>query len=310
MSSAKTHPVIEESIRLRSRTLALIWDKSCRFHTLRATIKNFLDRGLRDGVLDIKSRKSKHKIEFRKYIVVQGQYGIELVVQDFGGPENHLSQFKEYCIQSGIEFILDQEDDENNVNVLRIDCAKDIDKAHSLLIVLFSEILGLPANCKFDIEERDVSPWMEVIDSPDQRPSPPDEGIKLNDEWLARVSGMRPRSSALSGLASLCKFAGLVGLVATLVFQKGDWAGVTAYISSTVLHVPWSGLVSFILLLIGFLAIFTDAYWRLPKRTGSEVKLVPIPKTFRGMLLVLLGRPINWISVCLLAFAIYSWISV
>jgi hypothetical protein len=286
-----------------------MWDTGLRLDTLYGEIGLFLDRGLNGGVLRIRERKSKRSVQLRKYIASKGMYGMELVFQNPDECEDYLERMRNYCTRTQTPSQVEARRDTDGGALIRIDCGKDVDQAHRLLVVFLVDVLGLPANSRFDIETENVSPWMEVIDSPDQKPAAEADRLRLFDEWSKRRSGVSVVSTTVLALVGICQIFGILALLTTLIFQQDDWSGVSISFAGIIIKIPWAGLISALFIMIGFLAICTDLFWRKP-RIGGGLALDPIPKSVGGALRIFRHRPIYWVSVAILAIAFYTWTSV
>ncbi len=309
MSNAEYHSVIQKAVKSRSRFPVSMWDHALRLDTLYGEIDLFLDRGLNGGVLRIRERKSKRSVQLRKYIASKDMYGMELVFQNPDQCEDYLERMRNYCNQTQTPSQVEARPDSDGGALIRIDCGKDVDRAHRLLIVILVDVLGLPANSRFDIETENVSPWMEVIDSPDQQPAAEADRLRLFDEWSKRKSGFGVVSTTVFALVGICQIFGILGLLTTLIFQQDDWSGVSISIIGIIIKMPWAGLISALFIMIGFLAICTDSFWSKPRK-GGGLAFDPIPKSVGGALWIFRHRAIYWVIVAILAIAFYTWTSV
>lgn len=285
------------------------WLFSPRFSSLRSVLETFLDRGLNGASLRIQENRTRFKLQFQKYIVSKGVYGFNLLINYTNESKKYFPEIGDYCVQHKILFNVDELTDNETSKCIRIDCGKDVDKAHVLLNDILKDVIGLPPNSKFSIDWEKISPWREVIDSPEQEPAPASEGLKLTEDWFRRRSGPGPWPSGPFVVALFFQIFGVLGLILTLLLQEDDWSGVTIAVFDALLEVPWSGLISVLFVLFGFLAIFSDMYWAIPKKRG-EKGFDTVPSSLRGALLVFWGRPINWVSILLIFAGVYSWLTV
>ena len=302
----EAHPAIQESFRHRPSFLKSFWDRDGRFDTLRLSLDSLLHRGLDGATLQIEDRESRQAIEVRKYIHAEKRYGIELLLDRNVREMPGFSRYEKLCKEEGVPFRLDNLEDHNHSGKIRVDFGKSVDDAEQLVASFLADVLNLHAGSRFVTNIEGLSPWLETIDSPNQKVAAPLEGIRSTDEWLRRREGAGFLSGVYVAFASLCQLLGMVGLLVTLLFQTTDWSGFTLSLLSKQLSVPWFGAVSIILVLIGFSAVFSNIYWLMPNTGGTEVHAT-VPKSLRGLAFVYFGRPINWIAIGLLALVILSW---
>lgn len=276
-----------------------------RYDALRAELRSLRDRGLNGAELQITAKGSPHNVRFYKYIGADGGYGIELVLEENGEPNDPWAKFKEYCINAEVPATHYQMADNSGRYLLRIDCERNVEKARQLLFVIMRDILQYPENTGFEIFAQKISPWMEVIEEPDQEPADPRTGMKLNQQWFRTKFGSPLWMTLLELLMVSGIFIGTVGLLITMIFVPDNfqhiitirWAGVGV-------RMPTIGIIFIFLILFGFSAVFLDSYYIISKNNGERHR---IPKSFRGVLRAFFGRPANWLAIVVVIVACIRW---
>ena len=307
MDCEHTHPVVIEAEEHRRRWRDVLSRRIPGFDSLRSILDSFLSRGLDGAILEIKDKNTGTSAQFRKFIVSKGQYGVEIRLKINRKFEPKLRELEMFCAQMGVTGRMANSTGAE-AKCLVADFGKDLDKAHAVLVHFLADLHGLSPDSRFAVHWENVSPWNEVIDAPGQEPLSDSEGIKLTKDQYRRATGASMRSATLMGLAALAQVFGIAGIIFSLIFHSDPTSTLTA-MAGLYFNAPIIGLVSMALILIGFLAIFTDMYWLSPKKNDPGRNIL-LSKTPKGAFLVFWGRPINWISFAVMVVAMIRWISI
>lgn len=308
MTGDKKRPATEKTSDSLSRKGLQLWHPGCRYEDLLGLLEDFLKRGLNGGILKIRHREAGCEIEFHKYILRKGQYGVRLCIILLEINKDCWSQFRNYCSQKNILYT-DTMHAHEAAGLMCIDCGHDINKAYALLTVILRDILDIPSNSVFEVSGELISPWMEVIDSPDQKPASPEKGIMLNAEWHRKTFGVGVSSTLALLFSGISYLIGTLGLLWTLLFRDDSWSTLEVYVLSGVfVQIPIFGIISIFFIFVGLVGLSIIVYRDTPKdhtrATGIERTV-----TRRGMCLSIARRPMTWITAALLVSACISWIS-
>lgn len=287
-------------------SLFVVWDFAKRFDELQKAIEEFSNRGLHGASLIVRHVKSKNFISLHKYIESRGVYRIEMSFSFRADHKGSYKKFAEYMNASNLHFDVDPTPiSVRDVNI-RADFGRDIFIIGEAISYIFREILRLPGDEKFDIEVDNISLWHEIIDTPGQEPAGRVEGFEVTDRWYTRTEGYSMLSATACGLLVIVQMLGIIGLIFTLFFQSENWKSTHIAVGTFDLSVPWPGLVSVCLILLGFLHVLTDPFWVEPKK-GQEAGYVRIPRTVKNAFRFIVRGPLNWLIIGLLAAAVYVW---
>lgn len=103
---------------------------------------DLLRRGFSDGYLIISHIRSKTFIQFRKYILKKGEYGIELSFPKAPWSEKYFSDLVDYCREKEIQFELIDARDSGELDFLDIDFGKDVALAFKTVQVILLDIFN------------------------------------------------------------------------------------------------------------------------------------------------------------------------
>lgn len=122
---------------------------------------------LRRGFIVIEARNSEHFIQFRKYILRNGEIGLELGFTDASWSKAHFPKLRETLTANGIPFRETRETYDDFVTLIQVDCGQDIDRATYLARLCFFDLFGLSEDTLFRSSPTNYSELHDDVDDPD-----------------------------------------------------------------------------------------------------------------------------------------------
>ena len=269
-------------------------------------VSEFLSRGLQGSTFTVRNKKSKEAVLLTKQIKSKGDYGLELLLSIEGEPRNNVHLLEEYITNLKTPKISIDRNESEKETQIRVDLGRDVHTTDKVIKYIFENVFRRPVGSKYRLAAENISPWQEVIDSPDQEPAGKIEGGEINDRWMRQNAGFGIASGTAHGLLIWVQLFGAIGLVITLIFQEPDWSGVGSTFGGLHVSIPWLDLISICFILVGLLAIFTESFWVDPKK-GMLSGYSRVPRTVKNGFLRLVGDLLNWIYLSLIAVAFYRW---
>ena len=243
------------------------------FDKMPEVIKWALRYCLNRGIIVIEDRNSEHFIQFRKYILRNGEIGLE-----FGFPEApwstaYFPQLRDAMTASGTSFRETRETYGRVTAFLHVDCGNDIDKAVALADLCFFKIFCLAPDARFKSRPSNYSILYEDVEDPDYvNPSSTSEWWSL---WRAKEQVEGRPGPALTLMAGAFMAGFLICYPALWVFwfladrAPPEWQLEIHSFRLEGSHSTWILLLIFCTLVIGI-----SRAWRKLTQT-----LTPRPRT-------------------------------
>ena len=137
---------------------------------LEQPLAHILRCGYHGGHLTIRHTESDRWIKFRKFIVAEGEYGLELCFPNMPWSNDYFERLREYCVESQTPFVIERDDTAQPTESLVIGCGTDLSMACALARVVLARMFSLPMDTKYCAEPDHYSGFDELIDNPNQRP--------------------------------------------------------------------------------------------------------------------------------------------
>jgi hypothetical protein len=289
-------------------SLSELWNFGKNANKLLDTLEEFLNRGLQNSSMIVLDRKSTETVQLKKYFEPDGGYGIKLEFSMERDSQAQITVLENFLAHLETPLKSCEIQNAETQTTFKINTGKDILTTAEIVTFIFKDILQRPDDSAFTISADEISPWHEVIDSPTQRPANKIDGAELNDKWMRLRDGYGVVSNAVFAYLMLIQGVGVIGLLATLIFQEPEWSGITMTLGAFNISIPWLGLISVCFIALGYLYVFTNAFWVLPKQ-APQSGYVKYPRTLKNGFLLLFGGPLSWIYIGLIVIAFYSWSS-
>lgn len=212
---------------------------------------------LHQGSIDISDRNSEHFVQFQKYILLNGKYGLEFCLPKTGWSKPYFSKLRDTLTADGVLFQESRESDEDVTALIRVDCGQDIDKATDLARRCFFEIFDLAQDTRFKLEASNFSTSHDDIDGPvssDPRVSEFWNGFRDARRW----DGMED-PSPFSIIIKSIVFGGFVFFVYPALWwswlvangSPPDWNLSVGSIQLTGSNATWVLMLTYFVLLVG-----------------------------------------------------------
>ena len=153
------------------------------FDKMPEVIKRALRYCLNRGVIVIEDRNSEHFIQFRKYILRNGEIGLELGFPEAPWSTAYFPQLRDTLTASGTSFRETREPYGKVTGFIHVDCGKDIDNAVDLAHLCFFEIFDLAPDTRFKSKLSNYSNLNDDVDDPDYVDPPTSEWWSI---WRAK----------------------------------------------------------------------------------------------------------------------------
>jgi len=122
---------------------------------------------LNRGFIIIEDRNSEHFIQFRKYILRDGEIGLELGFPEAPWSAAYFPELRDALANSGTSFREARETSGKVTAFIHVDCGQDIDQAVGLTRLCFFEIFGLGTDTRFKSTPSNYSSLYDNVDDPD-----------------------------------------------------------------------------------------------------------------------------------------------
>ena len=122
---------------------------------------------LHQGFVVIEDRDSEHFVQFRKYILRNGEYGLELGFPEVGWSKAYFPKLRDALTADGTPFRETRETRGEVTAFIHVDCGQDIDMAVDLARRCFFDIIGLALNTRFKSSPSNYSVLHDHVDDPD-----------------------------------------------------------------------------------------------------------------------------------------------
>jgi len=122
---------------------------------------------LNQGFIVIQDRNSEHFVQFRKYILRNGGYGLELGFPEAPWSRTYFPKLRDALTAEGTPFRETRESQGEVTAFIHVDCGQDIDRAVELARLCIFDIFGLGADCRFKSSPSNYSVLYDVVDDPD-----------------------------------------------------------------------------------------------------------------------------------------------
>lgn len=140
-------------------------------------LSHLLRSGLHHATYQFGELGTDERLEFKKYIHAPGDYGIELIYRRKTGRDETFRKVNAQCEASGLPVRIETTSKKQIPKTLRVHLGQNIDQACRLAESLWTEVLCLSADTPRSFKGRDISPYGELIDRPDQEILPYREGM-------------------------------------------------------------------------------------------------------------------------------------
>lgn len=269
--------------------------RSRDFNEVKAWLSSLLRRGYDGGSVVFTHKKTDRSIGFRKYIVNDGGYGLELFVPQPTSFSVSIPKLKDCCEELGFGW---RETEESPVGqtseVLLVDCARDVERAFDLAHRIWTGVFSLSTDTFYEREGSQISPHDELVDS---RNHPKISDDEIRDEEYRRSAARirRDYSMSINAFASCFILPSLSFLFSILALpiaallsmnRSPDWV-------ITLGEITFGGsTASLVLLLVYCLSLVayrrTNKWLNLPKSQKSRTQRI----FAAGFRVVVLGLPI------------------
>lgn len=155
---------------------------------------------LNRGFIVIEDRDSEHFVQFRKYILRNGEYGLELGFPEAPWSKAYVPKLRDTLTADGLPFRETREFIGDVTAFIHVDCGQDIDMAVDLTRRCFFDIFGLASDSRFKSSPSNVSALQDHVDNPDY------ENSSLRQFWPAwradwRAKGLADPKLLMTGAA-------------------------------------------------------------------------------------------------------------
>ncbi len=105
-------------------------------------------------------------LQFRKYIRAKGDYGIELGFPDADWSRAYVAPLHAWCVRNNTPLMTVVEQGSVSMNVIYVDCGRDVEKACRLVKGIMAEVFGLPFDGLYRCYEHGIDPLGTRINAP------------------------------------------------------------------------------------------------------------------------------------------------
>ena len=142
-------------------------------------LRTVLKRCLNGGSVVIEDRRTGQFVQFRKYILAKGDYGLELGFPDAPWSRAFFPKLRDALTAKSIRFRETGRSAGDITNFLHVDCGKDIAKAVEISRLCFFGIFNLARDTRFKSTLSDYASLDEQVDDPNFK----DHGLKWWSVW-------------------------------------------------------------------------------------------------------------------------------
>jgi len=148
---------------------------------LEIPIHAILKRGYNGGFLVIQPIGSRFFLQFSKYILKKGIYGIELNFPKVSWSEQYYEELIKYCKEKGL--LYKRQITDSKSEFINIDLNQDIEKANLLTRHIFCEILQIDKNTRYSVLLENSHLFDELVDSPERQETEVSNKTALIRSW-------------------------------------------------------------------------------------------------------------------------------
>ena len=135
---------------------------------LKHPISQLLKRGYDGGFLVVKPVFSKRFVQFSKYIVRLGEFGIEMSFPRAPWSADFYELVEEKCKERDLDYSIEKKDSDNSLEFINVDFKTDTDSAYAVMVEIMTDIFGYPADKKYLALLDNACIEDRLIDSPHQ----------------------------------------------------------------------------------------------------------------------------------------------
>ncbi|MCJ8269495.1 MAG: hypothetical protein MJK04_08840 [Psychrosphaera sp.] len=143
----------------------IVNNESHTMQELSLPLECLLNRGLDGGTLILSVKKSTEFLQFTKYILREGHYGIQMDFPNAPWSTCYFKTLHDYLAENRIDFEFIKATTSQELDFISIDFKRDVDVACQVCSYISKNIFEFTKSTRFKAEYERISPWNEIITS-------------------------------------------------------------------------------------------------------------------------------------------------